>query len=80
MCSNMSRNHDAHIQAEYKVMELSEMAVLVCIWKMRYFLTSKLSLWYSLKHPAGQSDTGFSSTMEQDVENVKKKLEHQLFV
>ena len=71
MCSNMSVNHDAHIQAEYKIMELSEMAILVCIWKMRSFLTSELnSVWYSLKHPAGWSDTGFS--LEQDVENVKK--------
>ena len=31
MCSNMSMNHDAQIQAKYKVMELSKMAVLVCI-------------------------------------------------
>ena len=59
-------------------MELSKMAVLVCIWKTRSFLTSELSfMWYSLKHRAGQSDTGFS--LEQDVENVKEKLEHQLF-
>ena len=53
-------------------MELSKMAVLVSIWKTRSFLTSELSfMWYSLKHPAGQSDTVFS--LEQDVENVKKK-------
>ena len=59
-------------------MELSKMVVLVRIWKIRSFLTSELSLvWYSLKHPAGQSDTGFS--LEQDVENVQEKLEHQLF-
>ena len=32
---------------------------------------------YSLKHPAGLRDTGFS--WEQDVADVKKELEHQLF-
>ena len=50
--------------------------------KDQIILTSESSLvWYSLKHPAGQSDTGFSSKVEQDVENVKKKkLEYQLFV
>ena len=34
-------------------------------------------MWYSLKHHAGESDSGFS--LEQDVENVQEKLEHQLF-
>ena len=57
MCSNMSVNHDAHSYTDkirsYGIEQNGRPSV-----HLKDQIIS--NQWYSVKHPAGQSDTGFS--------------------